>query len=694
MSNLRDIYLEEAEDLFKKMEESLLLLEKSPGDSDVLVADVFRSMHTLKGSSGMFGSVKVADFVHHLETIYDKVRSGEALLSKQIIDYTFKSLDLLKKIVLDPELKNTSNKEEYETLKNEVINLLDTVESQEALLIVKDSIESKVTYHIQFKPNENLFLNGTNPLLLIDELSDLGEARVFPRFDERIVDNSFEPKKSYVTWDVFLVKSKGIDPIKDVFIFVEDDSIIDINEIAEYDLLNQDSFIKEISGRSYSDRSIDPEDLKKIVEQLQPEEGNLNDKTEISAEESVEELPTFKNRVSETFKIKKATSTIRVPTVKLDELMNLVSELVTTQASLSLYTDKKEEDDLQTITESIEKLTRQLRDTAFGMTLIQVESLFNRFQRVLRDLSSQLGKEVDFLTEGGDTELDKRVIENVSDPLLHLIRNSLDHGIESKEERVKKGKPENGYIMLRSYYSGTKVFIEIEDDGKGIDPEKIREKAIERGIISKSDVLTREEIYDLIFTPGFSLAKDVTDISGRGVGMDVVRRNIHDLRGDIKVHSEIDRGTVITLGLPITLSVIDGLLIKVSNTDFIVPLMEVERCYKINRNEYVNKFNQLVMVEGEQLPFVDLRRVFNYDLDGDREEEYIVIVQNRGLKIAIAVDKIEGEYQAVLKPVGKYFKEQQFISGATILGDGTMALVLDAYKIIEQKELKYKRAII
>lgn len=596
MSNLRDIYLEEAEDLFKKMEESLLLLEKSPDDSEVLVADVFRSMHTLKGSSGMFGSVNVADFVHNLETVYDQVRSGKARLTREIIDCTFQSLDHLKKIVLDPELNDSNNKKLHESLSQDVLNLLNDIEKIPELPTTIKS-EDKVTYHIHFKPHKSIFQNGTNPLLLIDELSDLGKNRIFPYFEEELISESFNPVNSYAGWNIALAKEQGLDAIRDVFIFVDDDAQIEINEVSSEDLLSDRVFAYNLPDNDFHKSTFSLDTFKNFIKdfkgnkEAENQEGSQIDANEEQPAKEEKTVELSRNKVKRLMGNVKATQTVRVSAKKLDELMNLVSELVTTQASLSLLTEDEENARLQNITENIEKLTRQLRDTAFGMTLVQINNLFNRFQRVMRDLSKQLDKEVDFVTEGGETELDKRIIENVSDPLLHLIRNSLDHGIESVEERIAAGKPAKGTVVLRSYYSGAKVYIQIQDDGKGIDPEKILEKGIEKGLVSPSEILTKKEIYDLIFSPGFSMAKDVTDISGRGVGMDVVKRNIHDLRGEIIVESEVGVGTAITLGLPLTLSVIDGLLVKVSDTSFIIPLMEVERCYGVEKSEVVNEFN-------------------------------------------------------------------------------------------------------
>jgi two-component system chemotaxis sensor kinase CheA len=384
----------------------------------------------------------------------------------------------------------------------------------------------------------------------------------------------------------------------------------------------------------------------------------------------------------------KAISSIRVPSEKLDELMNQVSELVTTQAGLSLYAQNNADPMLESISENVEKLSRQLRDVAFGMTLIEVKSLFERFNRFIKDTSKEMGKSVNFITKGGETELDKKIIEQLANPLMHLIRNALDHGIETKTGRSVKGKSENGTITLEAFHSGAKVYITVEDDGKGLDVDLIRKKAIEKGIISQDDSLTEEETFELIFAPGFSTVENVTDLSGRGVGMDVVKKNLMEIRGDISVSSKKGEGTKIMLGLPMTLSVIDGLLVKVQETFFVIPLGVVNKCHEINRELISNKFNQLIVLDDEQMPYVDLRQEFKLSDDGLSETTHIVTVQNEQSKFGLCVDSIVGEYQAVLKPVGKYYRNQEFISGATILGDGTIALVLDTDKIGKQQSAK------
>ena len=690
MEELHKIYLEEAEDLFGKIEESLLLLEKSPDDHS-LIAEVFRSMHTLKGSSSMYGSTKVADFVHNLETIYDKVRGGEQKLDAAIIEATFKSLDHLKKIVQAPEIPDPIDAKYHEKLTQEILGLLSS-ESQTAAADNEAAPASKVkTFLISFAPSKEIFSDGTNPLLLVDELRELGKTRVYAHIDKTARSTKFDPTKCYTSWKVLLVAEDDVNPIMDVFIFVEESSKISIDKVHDGDLLEVPEFVSQLPEVNLAGKPLTAKAVKQMIAKV-PKEAFEVKEPEVQESETAPVEDSGDEKLPRSNQQEESITSIRVSADKLDELMNQVSELVTTQAGLSLYAESNFDPALNAIADNVEKLSRQLRDIAFEMTLIQISNLFRRFNRVTRDISSQLGKSVKFVTEGGETELDKKIIDSLADPLMHLIRNSMDHGIESREERLQAGKPERGTIKLSSYYSGAKVYIRIEDDGRGIDSAKIREKAIANRLISKDDKLSEKEILDLIFLPGFSMAKSITDLSGRGVGMDVVKKNILDIRGDITVESKIGVGTTITLGLPLTLSVIDGLLVKVDETSFVVPLVDIKKCFEIDRKQLSNDFNELIKLEDDKIPYLDLRKEFLIRDDDPPKKTSIILVENEESKIAVCVDSIVGEYQAVLKPVGKYYRNQDFVSGATILGDGSIALVLDAHKIIARKILKQKKS--
>jgi two-component system chemotaxis sensor kinase CheA len=379
----------------------------------------------------------------------------------------------------------------------------------------------------------------------------------------------------------------------------------------------------------------------------------------------------------------KNISSLRVSSEKLDELINLVSELVTTQAGLSLVAEKINNTELLVIAEDVEKLSRRLRDSTFGIRLIPIDNMITRFQRLVRELSHELKKDIAFITEGTEIELDKTMIEGLIDPVMHIIRNSIDHGIESAAERKKLGKSEQGKIIFKAYHSGSNVYIQVSDDGAGIDLTKIRQSAISKGLIQTDAVLSPKEILDMIFLPGFSTAKTVTNISGRGVGMDVVKNKISELRGEVSIDTKIHAGTTITLKLPLTLSIIDGLLVAIDNSFFVIPLASVNKCFEFKHESLVNAVNNLIYVNDGHIPFIYLRSEFKITTKCP-DIEQVVVIEYGDMRIGLAVDKVIGEYQAVLKSLGSIFRKQDIISGATILGDGTVALVVDPNKIINQ----------
>lgn len=361
--------------------------------------------------------------------------------------------------------------------------------------------------------------------------------------------------------------------------------------------------------------------------------------------------------------------------------MNLVSEMVTSQAQLNLLSTLINDSQLTDAVENLEKLTRQLRDNAFEISLIPIESMVTRFKRLTRDLSAELKKEINFLTEGTDTELDKTIIENLSDPLMHIFRNAIGHGIEDTETRIKNGKPEKGNITLKAFYSGNNAYIQIIDDGKGIDSEIIRKKAIEKGLISVNNQLSEKEIINLITLPGFSTIETITDISGRGVGMDVVKRNLQKISGELIIDSKLGSGTTFTLKLPLTLSIIDGLILSLEETQYIIPILAINKIRPLDHSIIENAFNNTLVVDGEQLPFIYLRKHFGITTEAPKIEQMIV-VNYENTRIGIVIDKVDKQAQVVVKSIGKKFHNQDIISGASIMGNGQVALVLDTNKII------------
>ncbi len=690
MEEMKATYIQEANELLENLESSLLSLEDNPNDKSN-IEQVFRVMHTLKGNSSMFGLAKIAEFVHDLETIYDKIRQGEMQLTREILNTTLASFDHLNLIIVDSELEDPTNKENHDQLIYQIHQFIQkkspasaTTENTQAQQTntneqLQADLETGVkTYHLYFEPKPEFLLDGSNPLLLLAEIVQLGKTLIIPHFKKLESIDDFKPTNCVTYWDVFVETNCSKATLNEVFVFAESNAIIEIKPYLYTDLISNGEFSEFVQATLFKDVKLDAAELTSLIERVGKKVEILQQPAVKSASDANEALKTAKVETKE-----KVVSSIRVSSDKLDELMNLVSELVTTQASLTLYNQKNETPELEIISENIEKLSRRLRDIAFGMTLVPINNMFSRFQRLVRDVSMSLNKEVQFVTEGGETELDKSIIETLTDPLMHIIRNSLDHGLELPENREALDKPRKGTVKLKAFYSGISVYIQIIDDGKGIDVDVIREKAISKGFMKPDDVLSEKEIFDFIFYPGFSTAAVVTDISGRGVGMDVVKRNIAELKGSIIVDSKVNIGTTLTIKLPLSLSIIDGLLVEVANVFYIIPLSVVDKCYEVENKEMIGNFNQLLVLDNQQIPFINIHKEFGYQEISDAENSQIIVVSDSDRRVGISVDCIIGEYQAVVKPIGKYYRNQDFISGATILGDGSIALVMDTHKIID-----------
>lgn len=660
MENLNSVFIGEATELLEDLEKALLQLEKDK-QNKVGISEAFRIMHSLKGAANMFGFEAINSLTHDLETIYQAIRDSGASLDQRIFNVTLACLDHLRillqnRVIRDPGLQRTHD----ELLKeiHEISSSIKTTKTEVSPSGAKQ--DSSATYYILFKPNAKALSNGTNTLYLVEELLSLGSGISLPFFEELPQWDILQPELSYTSFEVVLYTTKTEQDIREVFMFVEDESEIEITRLSDENLLHDSSKSEKLTAAH---------DFKKLgKEQILSSLSEKKSKTATVATE----LQRAKNSTS-----------VRVSSERLDELMNLVSELVTTQAGLSLLAEKNNSPELTAVAETIEKITRRLRDNAFTMSLVPIENLAVRFQRLVRDLSKDLAKEIEFKTEGTETEIDKSIVEKLADPLMHLIRNGLDHGIESPEVRLRKGKQRKGTILFKAYYSGANVVIEVKDDGAGINLEKVRSKAISKGLISGDVELSEKEIINLIFLPGFSTSDKITDVSGRGVGMDVVRRNIVDIRGDVEVFSKEGEGSTCVITLPLTLSIIDGLLVKVGETDFVIPLSMVNKCHEVNSKQLESAYNHWITLDGQRTPYFYLRNRFNASTPTPEHSQAIEISSHWG-SIGLIVDKIVGDYQAVLKPLGQPYRDQDEFSGATILGDGTVALVIDPIKLISK----------
>ncbi|MBO7595804.1 MAG: chemotaxis protein CheA [Bacteroidales bacterium] len=678
MDNFQSKFLEEASDLINQLEQALLTLEQDTNNPE-LVDSIFRIMHSLKGGGGMFGFENISNYTHKMENMYDLVRQKKLKVTREMLDVTFESADHITSMLNDDGSKTAEIAANEAILNKRIDALLNGDSETEAIAATTNvqtadaNTEGVQSFYVKVKPYERIQQNGTNPFFLIDELSGLGKNKTnifysaIPDFENFVFD------ETYVYWEMILATDKGEDAIKDVFIFVEDDCEVTIQKIADADIFPMEGIEPLLVCRH--DFPFDLEKIKSLANAITALEKAKQEKAAKEADAGDEHIKKFTKESS--------ISGIRVASEKIDQLMNLVSELITTQAGLNLYADNHKDNELTRITESLENISRQLRDTAFSITLIPIDYLVVRFRRLVRDLSREVGKEIIFDARGAETELDKTLIEGLSEPLMHILRNSIDHGIETAEERTAKGKPAQGKIILQAYYSGSQVVIAVTDDGKGMDLDKIRSKAIDRGLINPDEQLSEKEILDLIFLPGFSTSDKVTNISGRGVGMDVVKRKISDIRGTVSVSTEKDEGTTITIKLPLTLSIIDGMLVRISDTDYIIPLSVIDTIFAVEHSKIEKSFNNIINIEGVQYPFYYLRDEFQ--IEGEKpEREEIIMVKYDDKKIGIVVDHITGEYQAVLKPLGKLYRQQDVFSGASILGDGTVALVLDTHKVINQ----------
>ncbi|GAF01829.1 chemotaxis protein CheA [Saccharicrinis fermentans] len=669
IDKFRAKFVEESLDNVHDLEEALLLLENDRSDKEI-IERIFRAMHSLKGGGAMFGFNDLSEFTHHLETVYDWVRNGKLAVSEEIISVTFNAIDQIKYLLDVGDLSDNSDKQELAALTRKVQGLVSdsavekpVEESKDNNISEEKPSDHSKTYLINFKPHANILQNGTNVMFLLDDLHALGKAVVLFN-DEKVPELSkLEAQECYVSWDIVLNTSEALNEIQDVFIFVEDECDLVITEVFDGDIIDHVLFEEIISKCQRKEEKLSAALLKGI--------SWGGEEKKVSAEKA--KKPQLKEH---------KISSIRVASNKIDELVNLVSELVTIQAQLNLYAEKKSGDpQIIMLSENIQKLTRQLRDNAFEISLIPIQNDLMRFQRLVRDLSKELNKEIDFIIEGGDIELDKNIIEHLTDPLLHMIRNCVDHAIEMPDERIKKGKNPKGNIIFRAYYEGANVIIKIIDDGKGIDPNFILNKAINKGLVEEGVELSKKEILDLVFKSGFSTKEQVSDLSGRGVGMDVVKRKIGEIRGEVSIDSEVDKGTTVTLELPLTLSIIDGLLVTVAQSQYVIPISAIEKIYPLEKEDKKNIFNDVITLGGEQFPVIGLRSVFKEAITD--EKEHIIQVKYEDRQIGLIVDEVIGEYQTVVKPFGRLLKDQEVISGASIMGDGSVAMVIDTNRLVQ-----------
>jgi len=653
-NNWIDTFLQEAEDLLAEIDEAAL--ELSEGETTETIHRIFRAFHTIKGSSGMCGMTVVADFTHHIETLLDKVRSGKVIATPGLADLVLAGCDQVRAIIAAERggeaVAAGSSEKLIEMLKafageGAVSQPAASNVAPEAPPPAKSNSGERA-WEIRFRPSSGIFNCGGNPVLLMRELSALGDCAVMAHTDAVPPLEEINPTECYLWWSATLHSSAGQDAIRDVFMFVEDGSELEITDSAE-------------RGDAATEEHAEIADA-----QSGPASSAAHKSTDsVGAKGLAKE------------------STVRVPAGRLDRLVNLVGELVMNQSRLTQIASQIGAAELANPVQEIERLVAELRDDVLGIRMLPIGTLFSRFRRMVHDLGQELGKDVDLVTEGAETELDKSILDQLGEPLVHLLRNCIDHGLENPEERVASGKPRRGVVRLNAVHMGSNVVVSIEDDGRGINRAAVRAKAVEKQLISHDANLSDKEILNLLLLPGFSTAKQVTNVSGRGVGMDVVKRHIDVLRGSILIASEEGKGTSISLTLPLTLAIIEGLLVQVNDSRLIFPMSAVTENVELHSSERRCKNGRnVISVRGELIPYVDLRALFL--MEGKVPEiEKIVIVVHEEQRVGFVVDRVLGTHQTVLQPLGRFFRKVTVASGATIMGDGGVALILDIASIIQ-----------
>lgn len=665
----------EAGDLLDQIEQALLDLSNRLDDRG-LVDAVFRGLHTLKGSGAMFGFDALATFTHHCETAFDRVRKGLFPATAELVHVILSAMDHMRALV-------DGDGTGLEATGDAILARLQAALPEGGAAPQASPVAGTAAaapqgdagapgasgWHLVFRLPATAMANGTNPLSLLDELRELGDCRVVALCDRLPALPDLVPTECMIGWDVTLTGAISRDAIEDVFIFVMDDMEMSLTPLA--------AAAEETSGVAPAVSA------KSDVAPAPPAAAAAAPNA--AAEGAARQAP-------------RAGESVRVPAERLDVLMDRVGELVIVQSRLSQLANSgligaTGEVALRSISEEIERLVSEMRDTMMVLRMVPIANLFGRFRRLIHDLARDTGKAIELLTDGEATEVDKTVTEQLADPIVHLIRNACDHGLEAPDERLAAGKPVTGRVMLTAAHAGGEVLITITDDGRGINRDRVRAKAEANGLIQPGQPLTDHELLQLIFAPGFSTAAQVTNLSGRGVGMDVVKRTIEGLRGTIDIASQEGSGSTFTLRIPLTLAIIEGLLVRVGSGCYVIPLAAVEECIELTAEEDLRtRGRSMIRLRDALVPFLRLHDLFETGAEPDQHQK-IVVISAAGERVGLVVDQIIGSHQTVIKSMSGVHRTVNSFSGATILGDGSVALILDIMQLVasgQQREARLR----
>ena len=692
------LFFEDASEQLQFMENALLDA-KDGTDDEAKIGEIFRAMHTIKGIAGMFDFTEIVSFTHVAESLLDEVRNGKIQLDSHLASLFMEAKDITASLV-EYSINSQDIPSEFKTHYDEILHQLSSYNQETAVeqmvqeensfdlsSIVNDSLShhEDVLWHVSIRFDEDFFTSGMDILSIFRFFNKLGEIQlIVPIADDIPTIDAIDPLKTYVGFELAFQSDCDKEDIEEIFEFVEDDVTLFI--------------FKNDDKESFEKLFINYPQIKNILienciyDEQEPASVE-NEQATIQEELPVQEIQNIETPKETIHEIKESTiykatvksSTLRVDSTKIDLLINKMGEMVIQNSKLAQMAEDKADDDLEELATSMTNLLEEIRDGVMNIRMVQVKDSFSKFKRIVNDTSKKLGKDINFIIEGEETELDKSVVEKLSDPLVHMLRNSIDHGVEMPEVRTASGKNPQGTVYLRAYPDSGMITIEIEDDGAGINKNAVLSKAIKNNVVNEHDNLSDKDIYKLIFSAGLSTAQTVSDISGRGVGMDVVKKNIEDLRGIIDIDSELGSGTKFTIRLPLTLAVIDGLLVQAGDTKYIIPLDMISECIELT-DEYKSDIigANTINLRGDTLPLVDIRKIFHETIYDDIRKN-VVIVNFAGKKVGLQVDELYGEQQTVIKPLGEMFKNVVELSGGAILGSGEIALIFDIPKLIEKQ---------
>ncbi|MGJ8693252.1 MAG: chemotaxis protein CheA [Thalassotalea sp.] len=674
LSQFLPTFLEESNEGLEIMESGLLNLQ--PEDEESIHA-IFRAAHSIKGGAGTFGFMQVTDFTHLVETLLDEMRDGRREILKSDIEILLESVDCIR-LLIDADRQGNTCQDENIARVSELLNQSlknDTSIISSVIIDEPNEVTKQRRWLIDFMPEHHLVQTGNDPIFLFNALADLGEIKVTCYTDNIPALVDFDPEELYLYWKIELSSSHASESdIREVFEWVEDECKLDITIAPSNSELVENSAQNE--QQAIDDESVQTE--KSSIESItiKPPESAENNKAPST-------YAANNDKPQANVKAKPEVSSIRVGVDKVDSLINLVGELVITQSMLSELGNDFDLSKIEKLTSGLDQLlqnTKELQESVMRIRMLPISFAFNRFPRLIHDLSIKTGKEIELVIKGEQTELDKTVMEQIGDPLVHLVRNAADHGIETAAVRVANGKSEGGTISLDAYHMGGSIVIEINDDGSGIDRQAVLNKAIEKGMVEPNSSLTDSQVFDLIFEPGFSTAHEVSDISGRGVGMDVVKKNIQSLGGRIQVESEAGKGSCFKVYLPLTLAILDGQLVRVGSEVYIIPLISIVESLQA-KTELINRVSGnmvLYRLREDNVPVLPIYQLFNLDADNNQvDNSLLVVVESDGQKVGLMVDDLLAQQQVVIKSLKDNYQQVDGISGATILGDGSVAMILD-----------------